>query len=378
MTPTMSVRLVQRRTPGRQRRPSPSPHWIRLSAQDLKIRQKDRRWAAEMANDFRDSLLKFLKKNDDQPYFQSADFFNSGSYFEMVKSPPCTLSASRILSEMHHLVRKFIKTYRVSDELCPWVVNRKRPNSPAVSLFKIGNNSEELISVDVVPALEGSPLAARNGPDVDNWLGKKTRQEINSLNCFFVPKRLKGCNLSEAAKGDWRISFSHIEKNIIRSHGNKKTCCESAATKCCRKQCLQLLKCLIEGLKLRFPQQLDALCSYHGKTVFLHTLSIRFKDSMRARPQLPACFLHLLGALDGHTRSGILPHFFVPDCNLFSPAAFPRRALAFLTGALGEQRREGLPLLKPPAPAPPLAQQAMEPVGPGPEQWVQMGFIGLD
>uniref|UniRef100_UPI003AAC349A cyclic GMP-AMP synthase n=1 Tax=Centroberyx gerrardi TaxID=166262 RepID=UPI003AAC349A len=391
--------------------------WIRLRAQELKIRQKDRQWAAEQVNDFRDSLLKFLKNNDDQPYFQSAEFLNSGSYFEMLKihspnefdmmlilRPPSrlvmtmldgglfyqidlcrstrsairafllenerTLSASKILSETHRLVRKFIRTYRVPDERCRWVVNRKRPNSPAVtlSLFRT-DSSEELISADVVPALEvhssqAWPLAARNGPDVDDWLGKKTRQEIKSLACFFVPKRLKGRNLSEAEKESWRISFSHIEKKIIRSHGNKKTCCESTATKCCRKQCLKLLKCLIEGLKQRFPRQLDGLCSYHGKTAFLHTLSIRFKDSMWARRQLPDCFLLLLGALEGHARSGLLPHFFVPDCNLFSPAAFPRRTLVFLSRALEEQRREGLPLLKPPAPVPPLALGPVSPVSP--------------
>uniref|UniRef100_A0A673B1M6 Cyclic GMP-AMP synthase-like n=1 Tax=Sphaeramia orbicularis TaxID=375764 RepID=A0A673B1M6_9TELE len=301
--------------------------WIKERAKALKIRQTDRRWAAEVVNDFRENLLKFLKKNDDQPFFQTAEFLTSGSYFEKVKidSPDefdmmlrlqapsrlnitqlddglfyridlcrptrtsirafileenLTLSSSKILSEMHRLVRKFLKTYRVPDEHCRWVVNRKRLNSPAVtlSLCRTDENSEELISVDVVPALEvhssqGWPPNVRNGPDIDNWLGKKGRQEIRSLPCFFVPKRLKGRNLSEEAKESWRISFSHIEKKIITCHGNKKTCCESNATKCCRKLCLMLLKSLIKGLKHRFPKELDDLCSYHGKTVFLHLLS---------------------------------------------------------------------------------------------------------
>lgn len=48
---------------------------------------------------------------------------------------------------------------------------------------------------------QGWPLAVRNGPDVENWLGKKVRQEIRSLPIYFVPKRLKGRNLSEEAKG---------------------------------------------------------------------------------------------------------------------------------------------------------------------------------
>ncbi|XP_078123442.1 cyclic GMP-AMP synthase isoform X2 [Sander vitreus] len=375
--------------------------WIKLNAKDLKIRMTDRRWAAEVVNDFQDNLLKFLRSSRDQPFFQSADFLNTGSYFEKVKihSPDefdmmlklqvptrvnmtdldgglfyridlarptrgpiqaflleneCTLSSSKFLSEMYCLVRKFLKTYKVPEEGCRWEVNRKRIHSPAVtlSLCRPEINSDELISVDLVPALEGWPLAVRNGPDVDKWLGKKVRQEIRSLPCYFIPKRLKGRNLSEDAKESWRISFSHVEKKIIRSHGNKKTCCESKATKCCRKQCLMLLKSLIEGLKQRFPKELDHLCSYHGKTAFLHTLSIRFDDSMWACQQLPACFLNLLRALQSHACTGLLPHFFVPDCNLFSAAVFPQKALAFLINALEEQRREGLPLLKPPAPLP--------------------------
>lgn len=46
--------------------------------------------------------------------------------------------------------------FSVPDECYRWEVNRKRVHSPAVtlSLFKTDKNSEELISVDVVPALE--------------------------------------------------------------------------------------------------------------------------------------------------------------------------------------------------------------------------------
>ncbi|XP_072227159.1 cyclic GMP-AMP synthase isoform X1 [Leuresthes tenuis] len=378
--------------------------WIKLNAKELKICQKDRCWAAEVVNDFRENLLKFLKSNSDQPFFQAVDFLTTGSYFEKVKihnpdefdmmlklqvprlnttkldgglfyrmdlSRPTrtpvqafllenglTLSSSKILTEMYRLVRKFLKTYRVPDRRCRWEVNKKQPYCPAVtlSLCRTEKNSDELISVDVVPALEvpGWPPAARNGPEVDNWLGKKVRQEIRGLPCYFVPKRLKGRNLSEDAKESWRISFSHIEKKIITSHGNKKTCCEKNGAKCCRKQCLMLLKSLIEGLKRRFPKELVDLCSYHGKTTFLHTLAWRYDDAAWTRPQLPACFLYLVNALEDYARRGSLPHFFVPDCNLFSPAVFPRKARDFLVNALEQQRREGMPLLKPPAPVSPL------------------------
>ncbi|XP_029976563.1 cyclic GMP-AMP synthase isoform X2 [Salarias fasciatus] len=381
---------------------------IKSTVNDLKIRQEDRSWAADLVNDFRENLLKFLRSSTDQPIFQSADFLNTGSYFEKVKiSSPnefdmmltlqvstrlnltplddglfyridltrptrtpiqaflmedeLTLSSSRILGEMYRLVRKFLKTYKVPNDCYHWEVNKKKPYSPAVtlSLCKPENGSDELISVDVVPALEVQswPNAVRGGPNVENWLGKKARQEIRSLPCYFVPKRRKlARNLSEEAKSDakesWRISFSHIEKRFMAAHGNKKTCCESKSTKCCRKQCLMLLKLLIERLKHCFPKELDALCSYHGKTAFFHTLSARYSDSQWAKKDLPICFIHLVDAFEDHAHRGVLPHFFVPQCNLFSPDAFPRKALTFLVDVLKEQKKEGLPLLKPPAPAP--------------------------
>lgn len=59
--------------------------WIRLRAQDLKLRQSDRQWAVDLVNHLRESLLVFLKSSDEQPYFQSASVLSSGSYYEMVK-----------------------------------------------------------------------------------------------------------------------------------------------------------------------------------------------------------------------------------------------------------------------------------------------------
>ncbi|KAM4725166.1 cyclic GMP-AMP synthase [Anableps anableps] len=398
--------------------PAELAHWIKVQAQELKIRQKDRCWAAEVVNDFRENLLRFLRSSSDQPVFQSVDFLTTGSYFEKVKilSPDefdmmlklqvssrfnttkldaglfyridltrptrtpikdflldnqLTLSSSKILAEMFRLVRKFLKTYRAPERCCRWEVNPRRPSSPAVtlSLCRRELGGEELISVDLVPALEVQswPPAVRNGPDVDNWLGKKLRQEIRSLPCYFVPKRQKGRKLGEDAKESWRISFSHVEKKIITSHGNKKTCCESRGTKCCRKQCLMLLKSLIEGLKRRYPKDLEDLCSYHGKTAFLHTLSARFDDSTWAPQQLPACFLHLVRALQDHARRGSLPYFFVPECNLFATPVFPRRARAFLVNVLEEQMKEGLPLLKPPPLLPPVPLPPLKPVTAGAE-----------
>lgn len=59
--------------------------WIRENAEELKIRPSDRSWAASVVNDFRENLLKFLRSSSDQPFFQSAEFLTTGSYFEKVK-----------------------------------------------------------------------------------------------------------------------------------------------------------------------------------------------------------------------------------------------------------------------------------------------------
>lgn len=86
-----------------------------------------------------------------------------------------------------------------------WVVCRKKVNSPAVTLaFLEENKGEEILSVDIVPALEvpqGWPKAARAGPDVDNWLGKNGRRKILGQPVYFVPKRPKARNLTPAEKG---------------------------------------------------------------------------------------------------------------------------------------------------------------------------------
>lgn len=121
------------------------------------------------------------------------------------------------------------------------------------------------------------------------------------------------------------------------------------------KQCLKLLKCLFERLKQRYPKELKYLCSYHAKTLFLHTLSVRTGDQQWAQELLPRCFLLLLEKLEDHVRNASLPHFFVPGHNLFGPPDFPRRTLQFLQQTLEDQRTQGYPLLREAQPVEPLS-----------------------
>lgn len=86
-----------------------------------------------------------------------------------------------------------------------WIVCRKKITSPAVTLeFLEQNKRAEILSVDIVPALEvpqGWPEAARAGPDVDNWLGKNNRRKILGQPVYFVPKRPKERSLTPVEKG---------------------------------------------------------------------------------------------------------------------------------------------------------------------------------
>ncbi|XP_062386171.1 cyclic GMP-AMP synthase [Sardina pilchardus] len=403
--------------------------WIRQRARDLTLRRVDTQRASKVVNSFRDGLLEFLKNNQEKPYFRQAKVLNSGSYFEMVKinSPnefdmmlilpiprlnmteleecpgvfytlslcrqarseirsyqvnnQLTISAAKIRADMRDLVCKFISAYEVPSLDSEWKVCVEDANSPAVTLelWRTGSSEADL-SIDVVPALEvssqGLPAAARAGSNVDNWLGKKDRRKLLSAGFYFVPKMPRGDDLSDMAKESWRISFSHSEKEIIRNHGNRRTCCEGQSNRCCRKTCLRLLKRLIEGLKQRYPEELEPLCSYQGKTIFFHVLSRRGDDSQWTIGDLSKCFLILLSAFEGHVQSGNLPHFFVPSHNLFAPPAFPQSTLDFLAAALKEQRESNLPLLQT---LPPIALLSSPPPPPppstSPQQETQMADI---
>ncbi|KAK6474353.1 cyclic GMP-AMP synthase-like [Huso huso] len=250
-----------------------------------------------------------------------------------------------------------------------WSLERQNPGCPAITLSLLNNKAEVDISLDLVPALEvpscqGWPEATKKGLKIEDWLGKKSRQAYTSQSFYFVPKKPKGRGLSEEAKESWRISFSHIEKQMIKNHGKNKTCCETPATTCYRKMCLRLLKCLIQSLKERYPAELSHLCSYHGKTAFLHSLSRRCLDSLW-QGQLDLCFMQLLDDFITHVEKADLPHFFISNCNLFSPRCFPKRSLELLREELLEQRRLGLTVFQLPCAE---EEPALIPAAPAPQQ----------
>uniref|UniRef100_A0A3B4YP27 Uncharacterized protein n=1 Tax=Seriola lalandi dorsalis TaxID=1841481 RepID=A0A3B4YP27_SERLL len=244
--------------------------WIKDNAEDLKIRQGERSWAAAVVNDFRENLLKFLRSSSDQPFFQTAEFLTTGSYFEKVKihSP----------DEFDMMLKLQAPSRLIMTELDHGLFYRldlNRATRSPIQAFLL-ENERTLSSSKVLSEIQILQMSE----------GVNKRMCHLCISCTTNTECMCACSQCHclirlfclSASESWRISFSLIEKKMITSHGNTKTCCESNATKCCRKQCLMLLKSLIEGLKQRFPKELDDLCSYHGKTVFLHTLSIRYSS----------------------------------------------------------------------------------------------------
>ncbi|CAI9595663.1 unnamed protein product [Staurois parvus] len=209
-------------------------------------------------NEF-DIMLKIPISDDERIGF--TEFDNSGAYYtlnckrnkanhmEKYIDDDGNISAKIILTEFRKLVKEAISMSGM-----PVSIKRRNPSSPAVTLTI--ENKPTNIDVDLVIALEikqSWPEKTRDGMNIGSWLGTKVKRDFKFLSFYMVPKQ---CNEGKKVKADtWRISFSHIEKEIMTNHGSSKTCCEAEGKKCCRKLCLKLLKHLLDLLKHNGRQQ---------------------------------------------------------------------------------------------------------------------------
>ncbi|XP_007484258.1 cyclic GMP-AMP synthase isoform X2 [Monodelphis domestica] len=196
------------------------------------------------------------------------------------------LSASKLLSKFRKIIKAEVSHIKEMDI----IVERKKPKSPAVTLLI---RKPEEISVDIVLALElrsSWPPSTQGGLTIETWLGRKVKMEFKYRPVYLVPKSVKEGNGLQA--NTWRLSFSHIEKDIIRNHGSEKTCCEMNGVPCCRKKCLKLMKYLLEKLKKKFEnrKELDKFHSYHMKTAFFHVCAQKPNDSQWQLGDLERCF----------------------------------------------------------------------------------------
>ncbi|XP_041867122.1 cyclic GMP-AMP synthase [Melanotaenia boesemani] len=349
----------------------------------LRIRKMARSNTSEVVNVITAYIIKHLRKTKS---FQDVDVLRTGSYYENVKiSDPdefdvmlCipidrvqieafgedgafysvalkrgnnplekfqkgdVLSASEMLKEFREEVKKCLK------EFTDWSMERKKKGCPAVTITTTVESIP--ISLDVVLCLEVKsswPNFTNDGLKIEKWLGTKVKRDYKLMPYYLVPK-YEGTGTKEKdgvrAKDVWRVSFSHIEKAILKNHGSEKTCCEREGQGCCRKDCLKLLKHLLHLLKKKNGIKFDKFCSYHVKTTLLHACCSRPKDSDWKASELNPCFQLLLQDFEESLKKGELYNFFIPSQNLLSGPS--TKMCKELADYINKQCEEGFPIFE--------------------------------
>ncbi|XP_063418037.1 uncharacterized protein LOC134700588 [Mytilus trossulus] len=130
------------------------------------------------------------------------------------------------------------------------------------------------------------------------WPAPTLIYKIISYGVLFVPIGYKG---SIHENIEWRISFSEAEKILIFSFSHTQLLCYA------------LFKILLKEIIEKHEDLKGLLCSY-----FLKTLISEETDPYVWRPDnLIPCFMACLERLLYCVRYSILPHYFIPDNNLF-------------------------------------------------------------
>ncbi|XP_034818271.3 cyclic GMP-AMP synthase isoform X2 [Pan paniscus] len=281
---------------------APGASKLRAVLEKLKLSRDDISTAAGMVKGVVDHLLLRLKCDS---AFRGVGLLNTGSYYEHVK-----ISAPNEFDVMFKLEVPRIQLEEYSNTRAYYFVKFKRnPKENPLSQF-----------------LEGEILSASK---MLSKFRKIIKEEIN--------------NIKEET---WRLSFSHIEKEILNNHGKSKTCCEIKEAKCCRKDCLKLMKYLLEQLKEKFKDKkhLDKFSSYHVKTAFFHVCTENPQDSQWDRKDLGLCFDNCVTYFLQCLRVEKLENYFIPEFNLFSSDLIDKRSKEFLTKQIEYERNNEFPV----------------------------------
>ncbi|XP_031522703.1 cyclic GMP-AMP synthase isoform X1 [Papio anubis] len=285
-----------------QRDAAPGARKLRAVLEKLRLSHQDISKAAKVVNGVVGHLLHRLKCESE---FEGVEQLHTGSYYEHVK-----ISAPNEFDVMFKLQVPRIQLEEYSDTGAYYFVKFKRnPKGNPLSQF-----------------LEDEILSASK---MLSQFRKIIKEEIN--------------NIKEET---WRLSFSHIEKEILSNHGKSKTCCENKEMKCCRKDCLKLMKYLLEQLKEKFKDKkhLDKFSSYHVKTAFFHLCTENPQDSQWDPKDLGLCFdncvTHFLQCL----RTEKLANYFIPGFNLFSSNLIDKSSKEFLSKQIEYERNNEFPV----------------------------------
>ncbi|XP_042296958.1 cyclic GMP-AMP synthase-like [Sceloporus undulatus] len=248
-----------------------------------------------------------------------------------------TISSRNIMEEFWKQVDHFANvSYSVPFPGWQVRLEKKTPNCPAVTLVMLDNQGAKYLLLSLIPTLEVS------GPWPYLRKAKEILEEKEPLLplmrvFYFIAKQSPGKHNKET----WRISFSHVEKEILNRHASPQACRRYHGKECCRKDCLKMLEDLVTALKTEYPQMLAHLSTYHAQTSFLHTLW-EWKDNANWKPcEAAPCFERVLENFLYEVATAQLSHFFLPRCNLFGAKFFPPTKLKFLWSHLKEKEKEG-------------------------------------
>ncbi|XP_033073563.1 cyclic GMP-AMP synthase isoform X3 [Trachypithecus francoisi] len=269
---------------------APGARKLRAVLEKLRLSRLDLSSVPKVVNGVVGHLLHRLKCESG---FGGLERLHTGSYYEHVK-----ISAPNEFDVMFKLEVPRIQLEEYSDTGAYYFVKFKRnPKENPLSQFL----EDEILSA--------SKMLSK--------FRKIIKEEIN--------------NIKEET---WRLSFSHIEKEILSNHGKSKTCCENKEMKCCRKDCLKLMKYLLEQLKERFKDKkhLEKFSSYHVKTAFFHICTNNPEDSQWDPKDLGLCFDNCVTYFLQCLRTEKLPNYFIPRYNLFSSDLIEKKSSIQPTG----------------------------------------------
>ncbi|XP_012859170.1 cyclic GMP-AMP synthase [Echinops telfairi] len=353
------------RPPGLERRESAPKGWKpRRVLESLKLRRAEISRAAEVVNRVVDHLQRRLQCC--QCEFRGTSLLRAGSYYEHVKiSAPnefdvmftlnieriqleeyfdsCAfyfvklkrnpkgnplsqflegeiLSASKMLAQFRKIIKEEIKN--IEDTAI--ALQRKKKGSPAVTLLI---KSPMEISVDIILALESKsswPASTKNGLPIQNWLGVKVRRDLRLQPYYLVPKHAKEGHCFQVSNIDQSENAKMID----------------------RKECLKLMKYLLQQLKKKFEnrRELDKFCSYHVKTAFFHICAQDPCDSQWRFKDLEQCFENCVSHFLQCLQTEHLTHYFIPGFNLFSPDKIEKANKEFLLRQIEYERDNGFPV----------------------------------
>ncbi|VDI42924.1 Hypothetical predicted protein [Mytilus galloprovincialis] len=133
------------------------------------------------------------------------------------------------------------------------------------------------------------------------WPKPEIISKIISFGVLFVPI---GCKGSIHENLEWRISFSVAEKFLIYSFNHTQLLCYA------------LLKIFLKEIVERNADLKGLLCSYFLKTLMCWILEETDQALWRPDNIIP-CFMACLQRLLYYVRYSNLPHYFIPEKDLF-------------------------------------------------------------